>query len=651
MRRVHYPSKRHHNQPLYPMQQHADLPPIIAGPILRRVTRDQLVLWVATSSELSMSLCLYRHTDQHCFFKGDIGDFSPPPVRIGEHAYIYLIDFKPQDPFPAEELLQYDLLFHNGQEESSLVDCMSHIVYEGQSRPLFVVKPVLDHILHGSCRKPHDPSKDALLRIDNELATTVTKPEKRPALLMMTGDQIYADDVGGPMLVAIHQAAAKLGLFKEHLTGAVVADSDQLLASKFCYYKREELLPHNKETKNLRDRFFGGVRKPIFTTASAHNHLVTLAELAAMYLLIWSPALWKYVDLDSGDIPEGNREQYKTESKDVGAFAEGLGNVQRLLAHMPTYMIFDDHDVTDDWNLSRGWEEVAYEHPFSRRIIGNALIAYFLFQGWGNNPQQFEGVFLEHVHDCFHEPGGEKQDALINYLLKFEAWNYSLPTKPKMVVLDTRTNRWWSESSLTKPSGLMEWEDLSELQQELMHQPSVLLISPAPIFGVKLIEVVQRIITYCGHPLVVDAENWMAHPGSANVILNIFRHRHTPKNFVILSGDVHYSFAYDVKLRYRRNSPNIWQITCSGFKNEFPHRLLRWFDRANRWLYASRSPLNWFTRRRKMRIKARRPDNHDARQLVNESSVGRVRLNEQGEPTEISVLPGRGGEVKFYAQQ
>ena len=216
------------------MQQHSDLPPIIAGPILRRVTPDQLVLWVAASSVLSMSLSLYRHTDQHCFFEGNIADFSPPPVRIGEHAYIYLIDFKPQVPFPVEELLEYDLLIHNGQEESNLVDCMPHIVYEGHSRPLFVVKPVLDHILHGSCRKPHDPSKDALLRIDNELAATVEQPEQRPALLMMTGDQIYADDVGGPMLVAIHQVASKLGLYKEQLTGAVVADSDELLVSKYC---------------------------------------------------------------------------------------------------------------------------------------------------------------------------------------------------------------------------------------------------------------------------------------------------------------------------------------------------------------------------------------------------------------------------------
>ena len=104
-----------------------------------------------------------------------------------------------------------------------------------------------------------------------------------------------------------------------------------------------------------------------------------------------------------------------------------------------------------------------------------------------------------------------------------------------------------------------------------MNQPSALLVSPAPIFGVKLIEVVQRIITSCGHPLVVDAENWMAHPGSAYVILYIFRHRKTPKYYVILSGDVRYSFACNVKLKYRRNSPDIWQITCSSFKNEFPH--------------------------------------------------------------------------------
>lgn len=629
----------------------ADLPLIVAGPILRRLTEKRLVLWLTASRQLDISLSLYRHEDGHCFYCGKTADFSPDPVRVGEKAYVYLIDYVPEEPLPENELFEYDLTFHTTEGDLSLVDSVPGIVYEGQNRPLVVIKQRLDHILHGSCRKPHYPSKDALLRIDEELVTCIEHQEARPALLLMTGDQIYADDVGGPMLVAIHQASQVLGLYPEKLTGAVVEDSDALLASDLCYYKREQLLPLNKETKTLRDRFFGGVRKPIFTSDSAHNHLVTLAEITAMYLLIWSPALWQFVDCRNADIPIGDQELYATELKEVDRFAANLSKIQRLLAHLPIYMIFDDHDVTDDWNLTRGWEEVAYEHPFSRRIIGNALIGYFLFQAWGNNPRQFDDDFLQHFHSCFQSPGEDKQDALINYLLDYEPWNYTLPTTPKLVVLDTRTKRWWSESSLSKPSGLMDWEGLSDLQQELMDQSAVVLVSPAPIFGVKLIEVVQRIITFCGHPLVVDAENWMAHSGSGNVILNIFRHRKTPKHFVILSGDVHYSFAYDVKLKYRSNSPEIWQITCSGFKNEFPHRLLYWFDACNRWLYASHSPLNWFTKRRRMRIRARKPHSGSDSHVLNESGTGRVRLSRDGEPTEISVLPASGGEVWFHPRE
>ncbi|MCV5244210.1 hypothetical protein OFC58_26805, partial [Escherichia coli] len=111
-----------------------------------------------------------------------------------------------------------------------------------------------------------------------------------------------------------------------------------------------------------------------------------------------------------------------------------------------------------------------------------------------------------------------------------------------------------------------------------MHQDKVVIVSAAPMFGVKSIEALQRVVTMLGKPLMVDAENWMAHPGSANTLISIFTHTKTPTNFVILSGDVHYSFAYDIKLRYRKNSPNIYQITCSGIKNQFPTQLLNMCD-------------------------------------------------------------------------
>lgn len=634
------------------MQEHgSQLPVIIAGPILRRVTAHQCVIWLATSKPLIFTLKLYLRNAETPFFSGEVDSFSPEAIQIGRYAYIQVISYQGDEPFPENILLEYELSYRTELGERSVLADFPDMLYPGESRLVFSFKPRVNHLFHGSCRKPHYQSPDGLLQVDKELAGYGENVEKRPSFLLMSGDQIYADDVGGPMLVAIHRAMELLGLYSEKLDGAVVADGEELLRSPLCYYRREELLPRNRETKTLRDRFFGGVRKPIFTAASAHNHLVTFAEVAAMYLLIWSPELWRFISLNKADIPHKFKQLYQQELGEVEGFAAGLAGVRRMLAQLPTYMIFDDHDITDDWNLTRGWEEVAYENPFSRRIIGNTLIAYFLFQAWGNNPEQFNGDFLEKVHTCFKNPGEKEQDELIDHLLKYERWNFSLPTSPKVVVLDTRTKRWWSESSLSKPSGLMDWEALSDLQQELMDQPSVLLVSPAPIFGVKLIEVVQRIITFCGHPLVVDAENWMAHPGAANVILNIFRHRKTPGNFVILSGDVHYHFTYDVRLRYRDNSPNIWQITCSGFKNEFPHGLLLWFDRCNRWLYSSRSPLNWFTKRRRMRIVPRKPENNKPGHLLNESGVGRVRLDDEGKPTEVSILTVSGKEVRFITRQ
>jgi len=305
---------------------------------------------------------------------------------------------------------------------------------------------------------------------------------------------------------------------------------------------------------------------------------------------------------------------------------------------LPSLMIFDDHDVTDDWNLSAQWEETAYGHPFSKRIIGNALLAYMVCQGWGNNPDVFGEILtktrqLSATQRYLDSP---LQDALIDDLLSFQNWHYVLPTSPALVVLDTRTRRWRSEMTLKQPSGLLDWEALSELQQELLDHPSAIIVSPAPIFGVKLIETVQRIFSWCGFPLLVDAENWMAHRGAAQVILNIFRHSRTPGNYVVLSGDVHYSFVYEVLIRHRKGGPRIWQITSSGIKNEFPPALLEWFDRLNRWLYSPRSPLNWFTKRRLMRIVPHTPEHAEAgERLWNSAGIGQVLFNDKGQPREI----------------
>src|SRR5690606_15499130 len=210
------------------------------------------------------------------------------------------------------------------------------------------------------------------------------------------------------------------------------------------------LLPAFKSNRVLRERFFGGVEKPIFTTANAHNHLVTFAEVMAMYLLVWSPTPWRLLtDPVEPQLSETDALRWKDEHQVLQGFCRDLPNAARLLAHVQTLMIFDDHDITDDWNLSASWERTAYEHPFSRRIVGNALLAYMLCQGWGNHPDVFDSMLDDMVGltAALDEHGRlppAAQDALIGRLLSFEQWHYVIRTVPTVIVLDTRTRRWRS---------------------------------------------------------------------------------------------------------------------------------------------------------------------------------------------------------------
>ncbi|ARP38436.1 hypothetical protein [Vibrio syngnathi] len=683
----------------------SSLPLLLAGPILRKTTATEVVLWLATSSPLIGRVELYTgeskltreavltcETDlvrettlpnqkdhshvepEQPFYTSSLEEHDS--IQIGTHAWVTLIRL--QGEFPTNTLLEYDVHTESG----SLKELTPHLVYNGKSRVEFKISTSAHYILHGSCRNPHHPSKDSLVAADNKIADQTVA--ERPDMLMMSGDQIYADHVAGPTLDAIQQVIQLLGLVGESLpTDSQVNrinSSDALFESEYHLYQRDQYLPHHTTSESMLDKFFPNRGVPIFSSTNCENHLVTLSEFIAMYLLVWSPTLWQCVNrerLIENNFTQGGRQltpteqqQWRDESVIMDDFIAGLPQVQRLFAHIPTYMIFDDHDVTDDWNLTVGWEHAVDQNQFATQVIGNGLTAYWMCQGWGNKPESFDEKFIEQAKQLFVDQScvlkqtnsetddaattqslgniePDKHQAFIEMLSRFEEWHYTIDTSPKVIVLDTRTRRWRSESRMNKPSGLMDWEALIEFQHQLMHQDKVVIVSAAPMFGVKFIETLQKMATTIGKPLVIDAENWMAHPGSANTLISIFTHTKTPTNFVVLSGDVHYSFAYDIKLRYRRNSPNIYQITCSGIKNQFPASLLKFCDVWDRLLYSPRSILNYFTKRKRLKIEKRSPDNQTFYRLSNRSAIGELRLDSDGKPQAITTLSGDGKVTRF----
>lgn len=116
-----------------------------------------------------------------------------------------------------------------------------------------------------------------------------------------------------------------------------------------------------------------------------------------MYLFVWSDILWPRVAAQIpvyqqvyGDSPtfiddEGVERdtprftEFKRERAAIVAMYKDLGLVRRALANIATYMIFDDHEVTDDFYLNRDWIQTSLldnNRPLSRRLVLDGLLAY-----------------------------------------------------------------------------------------------------------------------------------------------------------------------------------------------------------------------------------------------------------------------------------
>src|SRR3712207_7788350 len=55
-----------------------------------------------------------------------------------------------------------------------------------------------------------------------------------------------------------------------------------------------------------------------------------------------------------------------------------------LLSTVPSAMIFDDHDVHDDWNTSAAWVRQVRAKPWWEERIVGAFMSYWVYQHLGN---------------------------------------------------------------------------------------------------------------------------------------------------------------------------------------------------------------------------------------------------------------------------
>lgn len=594
------------------------IPLVLAGPMVRCTQPDTVTVWIALKESHNVTLKIFD-LDGNILFAG-----SRRTVEVGKNLHIVAVTAK-----NSVKILEYgkqylyDLGFDDATSLRSpgiltLEGSIKDIIYPEYQLPSFPVVPkALQELrlVHGSCRKPHGESMDALAILDKMIGEALVRdPKKRPHQLFLTGDQIYADDVADVLLFMLMDAEKALLGWSEKLP-----DVEHL----------QQLNPGQRNSIATHVAGFTASIGKIGTISNlAKSHLFTLGEFCAMYLFAWSDVLWLepqnfpnfkdvYSDVGSSNlgISKNSKNTFQEEVRYIKEFRSTLKQVRRALANIPTYTIFDDHEVTDDWYLNVAWCDRILNKPLGRRILQNGMLGYALCQGWGNTPEQFTegkaGWELLEAIELWSKSAGidRKQETKISKFVglpKFAeitqthprkltrdpealTWHYIVPgPKYEVLVLDTRTQREFPGKNDFDFPGLLHADAYDEQISNVPRGPEIevtLAISPGPFVGVPFMENLQKVAKNISEKFGsaawgFDTEAWGLEESAFEKMLSRMALRgvsNKQNKVVILSGDVHYSFS--ARLQYRATKPfeaatnintelTIAQFTSSSLKNE-----------------------------------------------------------------------------------
>lgn len=333
----------------------------LAGPILRRTTRNRICVWLALDKPLDLSLEILD-VNENLVGASKQEKLSASRIQLGDNLYVYLLCAYPigQAPFVTGIPLYYRLL----DEQSYPIDLqVAGLTYEDHKHPIFHIPDSLVSVLHGSCRKPHGSKDVDTLSIGDDLLERYYKKEleSRPDVLLMTGDQIYADDVAASLLAVLQKQAENLIGVEDCLP--LQESGDNVNAQKCLNIKlragAEKFLngimnligqkiqtPPEGPLLNPAKIPLGGRQNVLracesgFTSTGAHNHLMSFGEFAAMYLFVFGNAKkWttpKWTEIPDCHVPVAKKEKQDeiiNHSEAVEIFSKTLSKVRRLLAN------------------------------------------------------------------------------------------------------------------------------------------------------------------------------------------------------------------------------------------------------------------------------------------------------------------------------
>jgi hypothetical protein len=268
--------------------------------------------------------------------------------------------------------------------------------------------------------------------------------------------------------------------------------------------------------------------------------------------------------------------------------AWGEPMIRWLLSTVPSAMIFDDHEVIDDWNISAAWKrEMAVRPWWGERIVG-ALMSYWLYQHLGNlSPTELRNDRI------YAEVRGAEDAGPLLRKFALEAdrttagtrWSYTRRLgRSRLVVIDSRAGR-LLHANRREMVDDEEWRWVDEqLHGDIDHllvATSLPFLLPRAIhdleawnealcagaWGAAAARLAERLRR------AIDLEHWASFRSSFERLVRTLRavaageRGLPPASIVFLSGDVHYAYIAEGRFPDQPFETKLYQAVCSPFRH------------------------------------------------------------------------------------
>jgi len=271
-----------------------------------------------------------------------------------------------------------------------------------------------------------------------------------------------------------------------------------------------------------------------------------------------------------------------------------------LMSTVPIAMIFDDHDVRDDWNASLAWKRRMERTSWWHGRIVAGLASYWVYQHLGNLSPAERAA--DEIWNRIALDEGASEPDLSATLDAFAdrcdrdptayRWSFCRDFDDvRLIVLDSRAAR----ELVPERRALIDVDETAWLDERMTGGFRHLLVGTSLPFllppGLHHVESWDEAIAEGawgklaarvgeGMRQSFDLEHWAAFQRSFRQVAIMAtevadgRRGPAPQSVTFLSGDVHFSYISEVE---RSSGSRIVQAVCSPIRNPM-HRLLRTFN-------------------------------------------------------------------------